>query len=262
MLRCASNDAKKRKSAWYHHTMIRINTSTDPDIAATAALIGDRSRATMLSVLSDGRCLPAGDLARAAGIAPQTASTHLDRLLKGNLIVAEPQGRHRYYRLRDPRVADLLELLAVVAPPPPALAGRRDERVGALQFARTCYGHLAGVAGVAVARALCDRQYLRAGDACFHLTAAGAGWFRGIGIDPAALKRRPLLRRCIDWSERRYHLAGALGVAFTSHMFEAGWIARARTGRAVHLTDQGCAALRAELGVELSPRPRSEGSSG
>src|ERR1700752_4915652 len=123
---------------------MRNITHPDPDIAATAALIGDASRAMMLSALADGRALPAGEVARIACVFPQTASNHLDKLFKGNLVSVETQGRHHYYRLHDSRVAELLELLSVASPPVRALTDAQREGARRLRFARTCYGHLAG----------------------------------------------------------------------------------------------------------------------
>jgi DNA-binding transcriptional ArsR family regulator len=134
--------------------------SLDPDIASAAALIGDASRALILSALADGRALPAGELARIARISPQTASSHLDKLFKGNLVSVEVQGRHHYYRLRDSHVAELLESLSIVARPIAPLTSAQRERAEQLRFARTCYGHLAGRLGVAITQALCTNKYL------------------------------------------------------------------------------------------------------
>ncbi len=170
---------------------------SDPDVAATAALIGDPSRAAILMALADGRALPAGELAHYARVSAQTASTHLDHLFKGNLITVEVQGRHHYYRIRDDRVAQLIEGLAVIAPPAPALtpAQRRDAQT--LRYARTCYGHLAGTLGVAVTQALCDAGFLLEDDAAYKVTDSGKQWFRRIGVDVDALRtgsKRPLTR--------------------------------------------------------------------
>lgn len=224
---------------------------TDPDIAATAALIGEPSRAAILVALWDGRALPAGELARVARISPQTASAHLDKLSKGNLVTAEVQGRHRYYRLHDAHVADLLEACAVVAPPAPALTAAQHGDAHTLRFARTCYGHLAGTLGVAVAQALRAKALLRVEDGNYAVTDQGAAWFHDLGIEITMLRRQPLTRSCLDWSERRHHLAGALGVALTSRMLDRQWLVRVRNSRALRLTDQGTTALRAELGLEL-----------
>ncbi len=181
---------------------MRIRTSSDPDLAALAALIGDSSRAAMMVALMDGRALPAGELARRAGISPQTASSHLDRLFRGKLLAVEVQGRHHYYRLHDERVARLVEAMATIAPAPPARTPAQRDAARTLRFARTCYGHLAGALGVALTGVLRDRDYLGEADGAFIVTPAGDRWFRNFGVDLNALRkqRRPLTRRCLDWS--------------------------------------------------------------
>jgi DNA-binding transcriptional ArsR family regulator len=170
-------------------------TASDPDIAATAALIGDPSRAAILMALADGRALPASDLARCARISPQTASAHLDRLFKGNLIAVEVQGRHHYYRLHDDRVAQLIERLAAMAPPAPALTPNQRRAAETLRFARTCYGHLAGRLGVTVSRALADGGFLVEDETMYRLTDSGKRWFDRIGVKVDTLRSgttRPL----------------------------------------------------------------------
>jgi DNA-binding transcriptional ArsR family regulator len=232
---------------WYNESVSRAIGSLDPDIASAAALIGDSSRALILSVLADGRALPAGELARIARISPQTASSHLDKLFKGNLVSVEVQGRHHYYRLRDSDVAELLESLSVVARPTAPLTSAQRERAEQLRFARACYGHLAGRLGVAITRALCTNKYLCDEGCGYQVSAAGTAWFRALGIEIGLIKRQPLTKRCLDWSERRYHLAGALGVALAHRILELHWIVRVRDSRALRLTDRGKTALRSEL---------------
>lgn len=229
--------------------------ATDPDVAATAALIGEPSRAAILMALSDGRALPAGELARYARVSPQTASVHLDRLFRGNLITVEVQGRHHYYRLRDERVANLLERLSAIAPPAPALTVTQRREAQTLRTARTCYGHLAGKFGVSVTESFRTANFITDSLDGFAVTARGREWFRRIGIDIDALckRRKPLCRRCLDWSERRHHLAGSLGVAVTKRFFDLNWIARVRQSRAVRVTERGCSALRDELSIEWEP---------
>lgn len=229
--------------------MSRTVSDLDPDIASAAALIADPSRALILSALTDGRALPAGELARAARISPQTASSHLDKLFKGNLLSVEVQGRHHYYRLRDARVAELLECLSIVARPQRPLTVPQRAAARRLRFARSCYGHLAGQLGVAITEALCAKDFLRDEEPGYQVTAQGAGWLGGLGVDVGSISRRPLTRRCLDWSERRHHLAGALGVALNRRMGELGWTLPVRASRAVRLTERGKAALRSELGL-------------
>jgi DNA-binding transcriptional ArsR family regulator len=224
--------------------VLRSRARLDPDIAAAAALIGDPSRASILAALADGRALPAGELARVAGISAQTASAHLDRLFKAHLVGVEVQGRHHYYRLRDGRVAAALESLAVIARPIRTLTDVRTQAAQALRFARTCYGHLAGTLGVAVAEALCTQGFLTSMDAGYAVTPAGVAWFRNLGISVESITRRPLTKACLDWSERRHHLAGALGVTLTTRVLELGWVVRVRESRALRVSDRGRQVLR------------------
>jgi len=238
------------RRACCNRSVLRARADLEPDIASAAALIGDPSRAAILAALADGRALPAGELARVAGISPQTASSHLDRLFKAHLLGVEVQGRHHYYRLRDARVAAALESLPVIARPARALTEPRTEAVRALRFARTCYGHLAGTLGVAVTEALCAHGFLASADASYVVTPSGRSWFRDHRIAVESLTRRPLAKACLDWSERRHHIAGALGVALTMRALELGWIARVRESRAVRVTDRGRQALSFELGID------------
>jgi len=226
---------------------------TDPDVAATAALIGEPSRAAILLALIDGRALPAGELARYARISPQTASSHLDRLFKGNLVTVEVQGRHHYYRLRDERVGRLIEELATIAPPAPAFTPSQQRIAEAVRQARTCYGHLAGKLGVRIAEAMCERKLIAEDHNGYTLTSVAREWLERFGVCDNLWERqsRPLIRRCLDWSERRHHVAGAVGVAIAKRMFELNWIARVRDSRAVRLTERGRAGLAAALGIQL-----------
>jgi hypothetical protein len=205
----------------------------------------------MLSALADGRMLPAGELARVARVSPQTASSHLDKLFRGNLVSVEVQGRHHYYRLRNPRVADLLESLSIVAPPIQPLTSIQREAARRIRFARACYRHLAGQLGVAITEALCAKGLLCDEGQTYHITSDGDAWFRTLGIEIRLIRRRPLTRTCLDWSERRHHLAGALGAALNQRMLELRWTSAVRGSRALRLTDRGKAALRSELELEL-----------
>lgn len=223
-------------------------------IADNAALIADPSRAAMLSVLLDGRALPAGELAAAADITAQTASSHLSKLLDAGLIACEAQGRHRYYRLADARVAEALEHLAGLNRP---VAARTKSVDPQLQFARRCYDHLAGYLGVAVTDALAANDFIRASaDKQFEITRAGAKWFSGIEVDVETLSKnsRGVARQCLDWTERRHHLAGPLGVRFLAAMCELDWLRRSRSSRCVIVTAKGATALRTELGLRIDLR--------
>jgi DNA-binding transcriptional ArsR family regulator len=227
-----------------------------PAVSSAAFLIADPTRATMLMTLADGRARPAGELAYAAGVTAQTASSHLAKLLTGGLLSVETQGRHRYYRLAGSHVALALENLASISSIAPNGATRRMPRskeARELQFARCCYDHLAGGLGVAVTQALLDRALVVAtDDKQFNVTPAGIEWFRAMGLDLAALKptRRGLARQCLDWTERRHHLAGPLGVELMSRLCAIGWVRRSKSSRAVQVTPKGWAGLKEQLGVD------------
>jgi DNA-binding transcriptional ArsR family regulator len=213
--------------------------ATTAQFAEIAALAGDPARAGMLQVLMDGRALTATELAGVAGIAPQTASGHLSRMAMAGLIVVEKQGRHRYHRLATPAVAAMLESIMQVAsalqPPARPLTGPRN---AAMRLARTCYDHLAGRLGVALADGMIANGYLELSSDAGQVTAAGDEFLRRIGVDMRAMApaagataravRSPRLfcRPCLDWSERRPHLAGALGARLCQHSFAQGWVRR------------------------------------
>jgi len=220
-------------------------------IAENAALIADPSRAAMLSVLLDGRALPAGELAAAADITAQTASSHLSKLLEAGLVACESQGRHRYYRLADARVAEALEHLAGLNRPHAPRTKPVDPQ---LRFARRCYDHLAGRLGVAVTDALTMNEFIRgAGNKQFEITREGTRWFASVGVQLDTLRSsRGVARQCLDWTERRHHLAGPLGVRLLAAMCEHDWLRRSRSSRCVIVTAQGATALRRELGMKIN----------
>jgi DNA-binding transcriptional ArsR family regulator len=223
------------------------------DIAEIAALIGDPARANMLSALMRGQALTATELAYEARVTPQTASAHLAKLTQARLLAVERQGRNRYFRLAGPAVANAFEslmILAVDAPPRRRPPGPKDT---AMRAARTCYDHLAGGLGVAVTDALVCRGFLTERGEDFVVTAEGVKWFEKFGIDLQGLRgtRRVFARRCLDWSERRPHLAGALGAAFADQLLARGWVARIRNSRGLTITETGRRGLRRALGIEL-----------
>ncbi|MEU6668900.1 winged helix-turn-helix domain-containing protein [Streptomyces sp. NPDC046727] len=221
-------------------------------LAALAGLIADRTRAACLLALLDGRAWTAGELARHAGVAASTLSEHLGKLVAGGLLTEERQGRHRYVRLADARVAQLVEdLAAQVSPAAVEHAPRTLREAGAgaaMARGRTCYDHLAGRLGIAVTDALTERGLLRQ-DTGFALTDAGVAWFGTAGIPLDLAGRRPLARACLDWTERRPHLAGAAGAALCRHALGAGWCVRVGSGRAVKVTAEGERVLSDLLGV-------------
>jgi DNA-binding transcriptional ArsR family regulator len=200
----------------------------DTDIAAVGALLAEPARAKVLLALADGRSLAASVLAGEAGVAASTASHHLARLLDAGLVSASARGRHRYYSLAGPRVAELIEAVARVAPPQPVTSLREGTRAHAVRYARRCYDHLAGRVGVAVADALAD----------------GRASLAEIGV------RERELRSCLDWTEQRPHLAGPLGRELLARFLELGWLEPAQRGRALRVTDAGRAGFPG-VGVSL-----------
>jgi DNA-binding transcriptional ArsR family regulator len=223
--------------------------------AEIAALIGDPARANMLAALMDGRALTATELARVAGVTPQTASGHLARLTEAGLLAMARQGRHRYHRLASPAVAQMLEsIMSVAAERDGAAGGRRNVAmvVGphdrALRRARTCYDHLAGRIAVAMADRMVERDQIDLSPDGGALTDAGTGFLRDLGVDLAAATSRAhhgrlFCRPCLDWSERRPHIAGAVGAALCQCCFTRGWLRRIDGSRAVTVTPAGGIAL-------------------
>lgn len=227
-----------------------MDTPGTPDLAALARLLADGTRASFCLALLDGRAWTAAELARLAGVAASTATGHLNLLVTAGLLAEERQGRHRYVRLADAGTAELIETLASMAPHRAEQPGSLSaaSRHTALARARTCYDHLAGALGVSVTEAMTCRGLLdwEQGPA---LTGDGACWFAALGIKLPSGTRRPLVRSCLDWTERRPHLAGAAGAALCSHALGSSWVTRIGTGRAVALTDGGREALEKHLGL-------------
>jgi DNA-binding transcriptional ArsR family regulator len=226
---------------------------SEPDLAAAAALLAEPARAELvLATLADGP-LPASELAARAGIARSTASEHLRRLVDGGFLVVADRGRQRYYDLSGADVAEAVEALSRVAPERPARSLRDATRSELLREARTCYDHLAGRLGVDLARALERRRVVvqRDGDLAVGDQAAPELAALGIELEPLTHLRRPLVRGCLDWSERELHVAGALGAALTSRLFELGWIARRDGTRSVEVTAAG-RELFSDLGLSRS----------
>jgi DNA-binding transcriptional ArsR family regulator len=227
-----------------------------PYIAEVAALIGDPARANMLSAMKDERALTATELAHIAGVAPNTASGHLAKLVAARLVAVEREGRHRWYRLASAQVAEALEALeglAEGAAPRSRPRGPRDE---AIRFARVCYDHLAGEVGVWLAGAFIRRGYLTMHESdAATLTRKGEKALLRFGLDlktPGATRRR-LVRSCLDWSGRRPHLGGALGASLLARFHELGWVRRQAGTRAVTITVRGRQGLRDWFGMQVPP---------
>lgn len=218
--------------------------SPDPDFAAAASLLADPSRSAMLARLLDGRSWTATELAKAASISASTGSSHLSRLLDQGWVAVHPQGRHRYYRLASEEIASFLEAFAVLAPAQAARTPGEVRASVALRRCRLCYDHLAGQVGVAFTESLLARQWL---DASFRLTIAGSAGLHTQGLDvPDGIGRG-----CMDWSERRLHVAGPLGRALASAMMGAGWVQRDPKSRALWVTPLGRERLERGLGLNL-----------
>ena len=220
-------------------------------LAEVASLIGDVARANILSALMDGRALTAGELAYHAGVSASTTSGHLAKLTQLELIALERQGRHRYYRLASPEIAHALEALMAVA----AAGPRRHRPTGpkdmALRTARTCYDHLAGRLGIALADSLCDHGHLVLADGAGIVTQKGKRFFTDFGIDLTRKENssRPVCRTCLDWSERRPHLAGQLGAKLLDRLLTLGWVKRVAGSRALAITKTGADGLHARFNL-------------
>ena len=234
-------------------------TTYDVNVVPAASLLAEPTRAAMLTALLDDRPLAAGELARLAGVSPATASAHLARLLHGGLVTVISQGRHRYYRLAGPEIAAVMEALAQLSPTTPVRSLRQSQDAAALARARTCYDHLAGRAGVALLDALLARKLLDAPQPDglperFEVTAAGRAAFSSFGLDMGTLKRarRRFAGACMDWTERKPHLNGALGAAVTARLFGLGWLERGSRRRAVRVTPAGAEGLAAAFGWSLA----------
>lgn len=218
-----------------------------PNIAGIAALLGDTARADTLTALMTDRAITATELAAIAGVTKQTMSSHLSKLLSASLIAVDQQGRHRYFRLANEDVGNLLESLMGVAFRTGAVRLLSSPREPALRKARVCYDHLAGELGVMAYDSLVRNALLEISPQGIGPSAAGIGWFKGVGIDPeaASRQRRTLCRPCMDWSERRYHLAGTLGAALLSRVYDLGWAKRDRASRVIRFTAAGERRFRA-----------------
>lgn len=222
-----------------------------PSYVVVAALLGDTARALMIDVLMDGEPHPALALAGVANVSPQTASGHLSKLREAGLVAMTVSGRHRLYRLANHRVADAVEALSLIAVDMPGKkrAPRRD-----IVTARTCYDHLAGRLGVALAGALLRQGHLKNGDGEFVLTRKGRAFLTdiiGVDVEAADRERRAFARPCLDWSERAPHVAGALGAALAHRGFHAGWVVRQAEGRGLSLSHKGESAFKRHFGVVL-----------
>lgn len=234
------------------------------DFAAVAKLLASPVRSAVIDALMEGRALTAGELARIAGVRPSTVSEHLSQLLDGGLVEMIPAGRHHYYRLSGADIAAALESFSRICPGTPVRSLRASRAARSLRQARFCYDHLAGALGVSLLDQMRSRAWLAVGtDLDFEVTDCGGRELDRIGVDLGACRRarRYFARPCLDWSERREHLAGALGAGLAAALLERDWLRRDSPGRGVSVTDRGASGLRDAFGIadEAAPTeaPRS-----
>jgi DNA-binding transcriptional ArsR family regulator len=232
---------------------VLVMNGSQPAVAEVAALVGNPARANILIALMDGRALTASELAHVAGVSPQTASEHLARLTGANLLSLTKQGRHSYFRLSSAKIARMIESIMVVAADGPQRYRPRWNGDDELRTARTCYDHIAGRLGVALTDALTCGGHLVLSDDGGMVTPAGEKLLNGFGVlvEEARQGRRTFCRPCLDWSERRPHLAGALGAALADRCFDLGWIARMRDSRALKISPKGERGFAEVFGVTL-----------
>lgn len=234
----------------YNRPMTTVNAM---NLAEIGNLVGDLTRAQMLTALLDGRALTAGELAWCAGIMPQTASSHLAKLQAAGLLAMEKQGRHRYFRLSSPTVAAMLESMQVVCAVDTPRRIRPESRMDRdLRMARSCYDHLAGVLGVSLADALTRRGAIDLAADGGVVTPAGRGILAefGIDLDQLSQQKRCFCRPCLDWSERRHHIAGSLGKGLSDRLFELGWVVRVRDSRVIRVTPEGQRGLKKTFAID------------
>jgi DNA-binding transcriptional ArsR family regulator len=224
----------------------------EPSIAHLGALIGVPSRANILSALFDGRALTATELAQVSGTTAQTTSSHLAKLVAAALLSVERHGRFRYYKLAGPQVAEALEPLTSISPHRPVVNRKVSEQDLGLREARFCYDHFAGELGVSLTESMLKKGYLEPSGRDFSLSAKGSEFCGTLGIDQAALyrQRRVFARQCLDWSERKPHVAGALGAAIAETFIGRGWVVREQIGRRLFVTTEGKSALQLLFGIE------------
>ena len=219
-----------------------MNAIASPNtVAAIASLIGDTTRANMLCALMGGQALTAGELSRNAGVTPQTGSEHLAKMVEANLLKTVKQGRHRYYRLASAQVAHGIDALMSIAAEGPKRHHPIGPREKDMRLARSCYDHIAGRLAVAIADSLSERGHILLSDEGALVTEQGNAFLTGFGIDlqDGSRSKRPLCRTCLDWSERRHHIAGRVGTALFQRTLDLGWVTRRTDSRALKITPAG-----------------------
>ncbi|MCM3030889.1 MULTISPECIES: metalloregulator ArsR/SmtB family transcription factor [unclassified Niallia] len=226
--------------------------SISPNITALTALLTEESRATILAGLMDGKYHTASELAYMAKITPQTASFHLAKLVENNLVTTEKNGRFRYFRLANEEVANTLEILMSISPPPEIRSLKQSSQLKRLENARTCYDHLAGRVSVQLTKIMEDAGYIERSDKQFIVTAKGESFFQKLGLDLVGLskKRRSFSHACLDWSERTHHLGGALGNGLFERYIKLGWIEAKENSREIMITARGKSGFKEFFGIE------------
>jgi DNA-binding transcriptional ArsR family regulator len=206
-----------------------------------AGLIGDATRAAIMWTLLDGRAFTATELSIAVNTSPQNISMHLGKLLEANLLSVEKQGRHKYYRFSSTEVAYVVEAMANLIPKPEISSKKKTENYPPVKYCRTCYDHLAGKIGVALADSLLEQKIIIEKNTTFEISPEGEKWFSdfGINLEEAQKQKRIFLKPCLDWSERRYHIAGSVGTLLLNKMLEQDWIRRTKDSRAIIITGKG-----------------------
>jgi DNA-binding transcriptional ArsR family regulator len=225
----------------------------ESNISSVASLLADSSRAAMIALLMDGRHHPAGELAAAAAVTPQTASFHLSKMVETGIVMVEKHGRHRYYRIGRQEDAVIIEQILTLVKPVEVRSLRESVQMRTLRHARFCYDHLAGQVAVAITESMVAHNYLHIEGMDYIITESGEPFFKDLGIHLKDLrkKRRSFSRCCLDWTERKYHLAGSLGHALTDHLFQLQWLIRHDSGRGVHVTKEGEAGIYRTFGIDL-----------
>ncbi|WP_339293288.1 winged helix-turn-helix domain-containing protein [Paenibacillus sp. FSL W8-0187] len=225
----------------------------NPNAALVASLVSDASRAAILTVLLDGRYHPASELAYMAKIKPQTASFHLSKMVAANLVTVEQQGRHRYYGIQNQEVAQVMETLLSITPSVEIRSLNQASETEAIRQARTCYDHLAGNLGIQLTNSLLSAGVISEVEDQYMVTEKGENFFKEFQIDLSRVKRqrRSFAHRCLDWSERRHHLAGALGHALLERLLELHWIQRVPRTRAIQITPEGKEGLKETFHIDM-----------
>ncbi|WP_420552168.1 ArsR/SmtB family transcription factor [Tenacibaculum aiptasiae] len=227
--------------------------SLENDFSEIASLLGDKSRAIMLWNLLDGRAYTATELANCSGISLQSASNHLAKLLQKNILSVEKQGRHRYYRFSSPEVAQVIESMASLLSLQKDYTKIKKPKVSAFTYARTCYNHLAGEVGVKITEALISQQIITPVHKQYSVTSIGKQWFLNLGIHIEEIQnlKRSFAHPCLDWSERKHHIAGALGDVFLEVMLQKDWFRKHKNTRELILTSKGKQQLKELLKIDL-----------